>query len=113
MSKGAYQVFVRIERGTPSKTAAGSKAYAYATQAGQVDVPAFGPFTRTKREGSRGRFESMPGIETIRERFFEFRKPFPDIAVDDHIIANGVTWLVLLDPRVYARTMQVDVEVVK
>ena len=108
MAQDAYEVSVRIERDTPTLDDYGGETQTESTVAsGQI---------ATKHYHSRRdleRVERGPGALTVTDVFFKFERPFPDVRVNDRIVEETALteWSVKF-VRSYARTMQVDCELV-
>lgn len=129
MAQEDYEVTVDVERPAGAKDGRGGKTYPYAAVVGLTGLTAtlhIRSMTSLARfEQSVGGMESGPGVMTQTKPFFKFLSPFPAVQVNDQIklaaafVLNGVTvyaagtkFIVQTRPRVYSRTMQVDVEIV-
>lgn len=113
MSRGDYEVSVRIEKDTASVDAYGGET---ATES-NINTG----LIATKHFYSRGRLErfegtpSGPGTMTITRVFFKLLPPFPSLDVsrpqDYRVVeeVSGLEWPVQ-HIRTYSRTMQIDCE---
>ena len=111
MPQGDYEVLIRIERDTLTRTASGGETRSESTvESGLRPTRHYhGAAKITPQEGTGA--AGGPGRQTVTEVFFKFQPPFPAIAEKDRIVEEvaGTEWTVRR-VRSYARTMQVDVD---
>lgn len=129
MPQSDYEVSVNIQKATRTKDHAGGKSAAFANISGQTGLTAtlhkYGYTSLFRHEMAPGGMESGPGVMTQNKVFFKFVSPFPDDVDTNYRIvlasafnlggaaewASGTAFNVLFVRR-YARTMQVDCELV-
>lgn len=105
MARGDYEVSVRIERDTPTRTNSGGETQTESTIAsGVIATKHFHSNQRLARN------EATPGTQTVTELFFKLPAG-TDVLANDRIVeeVQGAEWLVKF-VRPYSRTTQVDVE---
>lgn len=114
MAQGDYELLVSIERDTNTLDDYGGETASTATAATGLRATKH-YYSRQGLERLEGTAQaSGPGLLTKTKVFFKFQQPHPDVRVNDRIVEEVSLdeWLVMF-VRTYARTMQVDCEIIE
>lgn len=113
MAQADYELSVSIERDTNTLDDYGGETASSSTVAAGLRATKH-YYSRQGLERLEGAAQSGPGLLTKTKVFFKFQQPHPDVRINDRIVEEVSTdeWLVM-HVRTYARTMQVDCEIVE
>lgn len=108
MARSSYEVTIAVQRNEPTDDLAGGVIDSWSTKSSGLKA--------TKQYysyQSQSRGEAGPGPQTAERGFYKFTAPFPDVRIEDRLVETGGQTTRVLFTRRYARTFQVDWEIVK